>query len=75
MNELKARSQNEYIGKTFTAISAVYLHDDDLAHEYLEAAYLDHDPVLLLLKYADWVPPSLRKDPRFISLMQRIGQP
>jgi hypothetical protein len=38
-------------------------------------AYEDHDPMLLLIKYADWVPSELRTDPRFSNLLETIGLP
>jgi TolB-like protein/Tfp pilus assembly protein PilF len=75
MNELMKRSATEYIAKTFTALSAAYLNDIDKAFEFLEMAFNDHDPILLLLKYADWVPSSVRTDPRFFDLIKRIGLP
>ena len=37
----------------------------DIAFEYLDKAYLDHDPILLTLKYMPWVPAALKEDPRF----------
>ena len=75
MNELKERSATEYIAHTFTGISAAYLNHFDEAFEYLEKAYHERDPISLLLKYANWVPPLFREDSRFSRLVERIGLP
>ncbi|OQP56838.1 hypothetical protein A3860_09650 [Niastella vici] len=73
MNELKERSQSEYVANTLTAISAAYLNDLDEAFDYLEKAYDDRDPILVMLKYEQWVPATLRADPRFQLFLDRIG--
>ncbi|HET6539606.1 MAG TPA: adenylate/guanylate cyclase domain-containing protein [Chryseolinea sp.] len=73
MNELKEKSKSEYVAPAFTAISAAYLNEVDEAFDYLEKAYAERDPALLVLKHARWVPLNLRKDSRFQSLLNRIG--
>ncbi len=75
MNELKKRSSAEYIAGTYTGISAAFLEDLDTAFDYFEKAYEDHDPILTQLKYSPAVPASLRNDPRFQNLLDRIGFP
>ena len=75
MNELKERSKSEYVANTFTALSAAYLNENEEAFDYFEKAYIDRDPILLLLKYAQWVPLHIRDDPRFQNLLDRIGFP
>lgn len=75
MNEIKERARSEYVASTFTALSAAYLNDIDDAFDYLEKAFIERDPILLLLKYAQWVPLHLRNDPRFQNLLDRIGFP
>lgn len=75
MNELKERSVKEYIAKTVMGMSAAYLGDIDAAFDYLETAINDREPVLLLLKYDRLVPPALRDDYRFKSILNRIGFP
>jgi TolB-like protein/class 3 adenylate cyclase/Tfp pilus assembly protein PilF len=75
MNELKERSKTEYVANTFTGLSAAYLDDLDEAFDYLEKAYGDRDPILIMLKYERWVPAVLRDDPRFQNLLARIGFP
>lgn len=75
MNEIKERSASEYITKTFIGLSAAYLGDLDEAFDYLDKAYQERDPVLIMLKYEQWVPPVVRDDPRFQKLLERIGFP
>ncbi len=75
MNELKERSVSEYITKSFTGFSAAYLDDLDEAFDYLEKAYTDRDPILIMLKYEYWVPKAMRHDPRFQILLDKIGYP
>jgi hypothetical protein len=75
MNELKERSATEYIAGTYAGVSAAYLDEIDDAFDYLEKAYYDYDANLIQLKYAPYVPPLLRNDPRFQNLLERIGFP
>ena len=75
MNDLKERSKREYVANTFTAISAAYLNDIDEAFDYFEKAFIDRDPILLMIKYMQWVPAHVRNDPRFQNLLDRIGFP
>ena len=75
MNELKKRSFTEYIAGTYTGISAAFLGDLDTAFDYLEKAYEDHDPILTQLKFSPIVPASLKKEPRFQNLLDRIAFP
>lgn len=75
MNELKERSLKEYIGNTFTGISAAYLNDLDVAFDYFEKAFHEREPVILTLKYESWIPDTLKNDPRFQKLLDRIGFP
>jgi adenylate cyclase len=75
MNELKERSKSEYVSSALTALSAAYLNDLDEAFDYLEKAFEDRDPSLILLKYEPWVPDGLKADPRFQKILDRIGFP
>lgn len=75
MNELKYRSEKEYIPKTFTGLSAAYMDHFDEAFEYLESAYLDRDPILLFVKYENWGPVAFRNDQRFQNILDKIGFP
>ncbi len=74
-NELKDRSTKEYIAGTYFGVSAAWLGDIETAFNYLESAYNDHDPALINLKYATYIPDLLRNDPRFQNLLDRIGFP
>ena len=75
MNELKERSESEYIAKAFTGLSAAYLGDMDEAINFLEQAYIDRDPILIMLKYERWIPTLLEEDKRFQDIIERIGFP
>jgi len=75
LNELKERSRTEYIASALTAVSAAYLNNLDEAFDYLEKAYAERDPVLVMLKYEHWAPAQLKADPRFQMLLERIGLP
>ncbi len=73
MNELKVRSEKEYIAKAFTSLSAAYLGETEEAFTFLEKAFDDRDPILLNLKYENWGPAWFRKDPRFQEILGRLG--
>jgi tetratricopeptide (TPR) repeat protein len=75
LDELKERSSTEYIAKTFTAYSTAYLGNIDEAIDYLEQAYNDRDPILVMLKYEHWVPLALQEDPRFKTFVNKMGFP
>ncbi len=75
MNEIEERSKKEYIAGTYFGLSAAWLGGIDTAFNYLEKAYNDHDPILITLKHAPHIPDSLRNDPRFQNLLDRIGFP
>lgn len=75
MNELKERLVKEYIAYAVTGLAASYLGDLDDAFVYFERAFVDRDPMMLSLKYEHWVPDNLRADPRFGTLLQKIGYP
>ena len=75
MLELNERSVTEYISGIYAGISAAYLGEIDAAFDYLEKAYTDRDPQLAQIRYAPYVPPSLKNDSRFKNLLDRIGFP
>jgi adenylate cyclase len=75
LNELKERSQKEYIGNTLMALSFAYFNKLDEAFEYLDKAYNDRDPMILTIKYLDWSHPSMRNDPRYQKMLDAIGFP
>ena len=76
-NELVRTSVVDSIGSAFFdfGLSAAYLGDLDAAFAALERACEDLDPHILTIKRAPYVPPSLRNDPRFQVLLDRIGFP
>jgi TolB-like protein/Tfp pilus assembly protein PilF len=73
--ELKERETKEFISPTVTALSAAYLDEIDEAFVYLEKAFIARDAMMLSLRYEHWVPDSLREDPRYAKLLERIGFP
>ncbi|HZZ76181.1 MAG TPA: adenylate/guanylate cyclase domain-containing protein [Puia sp.] len=75
MNELKERSKFEYLSSALTALSAAYLNDMDEAFDYIEKAFVERDPSLILLKYEPWVPEGLKSHKRFQKILERIGFP
>jgi adenylate cyclase len=75
MDELKEKALTGYIANTFTAFSVAYLDGLDEAFNYLEKAFADHDPLLLMLKHQPLVPSILKQDPRYQGFLERIGFP
>jgi TolB-like protein/Tfp pilus assembly protein PilF len=75
LDELKERSDKEYVACMVTALSSAYLDDMDKAFEYFEKAYEDRDPMMLSLKNARWVPDSLKEDPRYQKILDKVGFP
>jgi len=75
MEELKHRSSREHVSAALLGISAACLDQLDEAFEYLEKACSEHEPILLCLKYQPWVPDSLKEDPRFQKVLERVGFP
>jgi TolB-like protein/Tfp pilus assembly protein PilF len=75
MAELKERAATEYITKTFSAMSAAHLNNIDDAFMYLDKAYEEREPIILTLKHAVWIPQSIKNDPRYNVLLDKIGFP
>ena len=75
LNELKTRPAEEYVGYASIALSVAFVDGVDEAFIYLDKAFEDRDPVLLTLKYNDLVSSTLRSDPRFQLLLEKIGFP
>jgi TolB-like protein/DNA-binding winged helix-turn-helix (wHTH) protein/Tfp pilus assembly protein PilF len=69
---LMQRSEREYVSPTSIALVHVGLGDTDRALFWLEKSYREHSPDLPILRmpYFDGV----RSDPRFVDLVNRIGQ-
>ena len=74
-DELKKRSQTEYIGYTFTGLSAAYLHNLDEAFDFFDKADQEREPLLLTIKYEKWVPAELKNDVRYQKLLDKVGFP
>jgi adenylate cyclase len=75
LDELKARTAGKYVGYASAALSVALLDGVDEAFVYLNKAYEDRDPVLLNFKYNTLVSPTLRTDPRFQILLEKVGFP
>ncbi|GAA4430684.1 adenylate/guanylate cyclase domain-containing protein [Pontibacter saemangeumensis] len=56
-------------------LSAAYLGDLDRAFTALEKACDELDPHILTINKAPYIPASLREDPRFQHILERIGFP
>jgi pentatricopeptide repeat protein len=70
--ELHERAQHVYVRPLAFAWVSIGLEQKDQAFAWLEKAYEEHEPYLTLL-HADPVYDSLRSDPRFTMLLQKIG--
>ena len=74
LNELTMRSQQTYVQPAWVAVIHVALGDTDQAFDWLEKAFVDQSASLTLLKVDPAFDP-VRKDPRFVDLMRRVGLP
>jgi tetratricopeptide (TPR) repeat protein len=72
LTELQAQAQHTYVKPLAFAWIAIGLEETEQALAWLEQAYAERDPYLTLLN-ADPVYDPLRTDPRFITLVQKIG--
>ncbi|MFL5808713.1 MAG: hypothetical protein ACJ749_04280, partial [Flavisolibacter sp.] len=75
IKQLKETAVNEYVAHTVTALAAAYLDDLDEAFRLLDKAYSDRDPLIIAIKYENWVPENLREDDRYHLLLEKIGFP
>lgn len=69
---LTTASQTRYVALSWMAIVNVALGDKDQAFEWLEKGYHDRSEHMLYVKVEPLVDP-LRDDPRFVSLLKRVG--
>jgi len=74
LEELKRRAEQKYVAPYFFAGIHIGLGENDLALEYLEKSYQEHSHWLIYL-HIDPSMDSLRGDPRFQDLVQRVGLP
>jgi hypothetical protein len=74
LDELKARSQHEYVPSGLFFGLYLALGEKDQAMAWLEKAYEEHDSATLSLR---GISPSdpLRSDPRFQDLLRRMNFP
>ena len=72
LNDLQKTPQQRYVSPYFIAVIYVGLGEDDRALEWLEKAYNERHPYLILLK-VEPVFDRLRKNSRFIDLQRRVG--
>lgn len=74
LNELKQKSQQEYVPASAIALVYAGLREKDQAFASLEEGYKQHEFQMQFLKLEPrW--DSLRSDPRFAELIQRLGLP
>jgi tetratricopeptide (TPR) repeat protein len=72
LGELQQQSHNRYVSPYFIAVVYVGLGDDEEALRWLEKAYEERHPYLILLK-VEPVFDNLRKNERFLDLQKRVG--
>jgi tetratricopeptide (TPR) repeat protein len=72
--ELEARARQKYVSPYFIALVYVGLGDKDQAFAWLEKAYQERHPYLILIK-VEPVFDVLHSDQRFAALVRRIGLP
>jgi pentatricopeptide repeat protein len=70
--ELHERGQHTYVKPLASAWILIGLGAKDLAFTWLDQAYTEHDPYLTLLN-AEPVYDGLRADPRFTTLLRKVG--
>jgi hypothetical protein len=71
---LEAQSKQRYVSPYFFALVCAGLGQKDQVLEYLEKAYQERHPYLILLK-VEPVFAVVRPDSRFQNLLARIGLP
>jgi hypothetical protein len=69
---LRVASRTRYVAPSYFAIVYTALGDQDQAFAWLEKSYQDRSEHMLYLKVEPLVDP-LRNDPRFESLLKRVG--
>ena len=73
LDQLIEMSKSFYVPPTYIAAVYVGLGDKDQAFQWLEKAYRERDDLLYLKVAPPWS--SLGSDPRFASLVRRVGLP
>ncbi|MBV9211914.1 MAG: tetratricopeptide repeat protein [Acidobacteria bacterium] len=70
--QLQARAKREYVSPYGFAIIHTSLGEKDKAFQWLEKAYVERNDWLLWLRVSPELD-TLRSDPRFVSLLERVG--
>ena len=74
LGDLQQRAKRSYVAPTMIASVYAALGEKDRAFAWLDKAYEERDFILIFLK-VDPTFDRLRSDPRFASLMRRVGLP
>jgi TolB-like protein len=74
LDQLDKLSEERYVSPYYKALIFAGLDDRDRALSYLEKAFAEREPQLIMLKVYQ-VFDSLRDDPRFHALLKKIGLP
>jgi tetratricopeptide (TPR) repeat protein len=74
LDDLLARREREHVPPRCLVFLYAALGNRDLALEWLERAYVAHDPGLLMMRVMPLFEP-LRSDPRFKRMLRQIGIP
>ena len=75
INELHERTSKEYISPFNMGLAYAWLGNIDKAIDFLENAFSDRDPMILMIKSWPNVPETLLKDARCKKIIERIGFP
>jgi len=72
LRQLEDRAETDYVAASYVAMVYAGLDEYDLAFEWLDKAYRERDAYLVwILPFHPW--DSMRPDPRFHALEQKIG--
>lgn len=74
LGELQGQARQKYVSPYFIALIYTGLGEKEQAFAWLEKAYEQRHPYLILIK-VEPVFDSLRSDPRFAELMRKVGLP
>lgn len=72
LDELREQQKQRYVSPYFIALVYVGLREDDQAFAWLQKAYEERHPYLILMK-VEPVFDRLHSDPRFADLVRRVG--
>jgi len=76
LNELKQKSNKSPVGSPAFHVAMIYAHrgENDMAFQWLEKAYQDHEVEMYWLKVEPSFEP-LRSDPRWQGMLDKVGFP